>query len=143
MYLQSFNMWRDCFYERSTYSKNTDFWIRAQEGLKIPVWITVGFQQRDRQDSQKLNNDDFYRFPVTSTQYVFWTEKNLDSAILLNSDDDDSSQGYGQNIEAFRVLTKDDIFQPYIYLIVILYHLINVTILDILYTFSIYDIRKT
>ena len=32
---------------------------------------------------------------------------------MLNYDDDDYSQGYGQIIEAFRVLTKDDILKPY------------------------------
>ena len=37
-----------------------------------------------------------------------------ESAILLNYDDDDYSQGYGQIKEAFKALTKDDILQPYI-----------------------------
>ena len=42
------------------------------------------------------------------------TEKNPDAAILLNYDDDDYSQGYHQIEEVFKVLTKDDILQPYI-----------------------------
>ena len=33
---------------------------------------------------------------------------------LLKNDDVDSSQGYGQTEEAFKILTKDDILQPYI-----------------------------
>ena len=36
------------------------FWpfeLRTQEGIKIPIWTIVGFQQRDRQNSQHLNND--------------------------------------------------------------------------------------
>ena len=44
----------------------------------------------------------------------YWNRKNPDSSILLNYDDDDYNQGYGQIKEAFRALTKDDILQPYI-----------------------------
>ena len=52
--------------------------------------------------------------PVTSAQCIIGTEKYPDSAILLNYDDDDYSQGYGQIKEAFRALTKDNILQSYI-----------------------------
>ena len=41
----------------------------------------------------------------------YWNTKNPDSAILLNYDDDDYSQGYGQIKEAFRAPTNDDILQ--------------------------------
>ena len=41
-------------------------------------------------------------------------KKNPDNATLLNYDDDDYCQGYGQIKEAFRALTKDNILQPYI-----------------------------
>ena len=36
------------------------FELGTQEGINVPIWNIVGFQQRDRQDSQKLNNDKFY-----------------------------------------------------------------------------------
>ena len=52
--------------------------------------------------------------PVTSAQCIIGTEKNPDSAISLNYDDDDHSQGYGQIKEAFKALTKENILQPYI-----------------------------
>ena len=51
---------------------------------------------------------------MISAQFVIGTERYPDSAILLNYEDDDYSQGYGQIKEAFRALTKDDILQPYI-----------------------------
>ena len=41
-------------------------------------------------------------------------QKHPDSAILLNYNDDDYSQGYSQIKEALRALTKDDILEPYI-----------------------------
>ena len=53
---------------------------------------------------------------MISAEVVIGTERYPDTAILLNDDDDDDddSQRYGQRKEAFRVLTKDDILQPYI-----------------------------
>ena len=61
-----------------------------------------------------MNNDTFCRLLVTSAQCIIGTEKYPDSGILLNYNDDDYSQGYGQIKEAFKALTKDDILQPYI-----------------------------
>ena len=106
--------------ERSVFMKEVNtpnFWtfeLGTQEGINIPIWIFVVFQQNDRQHDQNLNNDTFVRLPVISAQVVIGTERYPDSSILLNYDDDDYSQGYGQIKEAFRALTKDDILQPYI-----------------------------
>ena len=80
----------------------------------MPIWIYVAFQQSYRQHDQNLNTDIFYRMPVTSCQCIIGTEKYPDSGILLNYNDDDYSQRYGQKKEAFRAHTKDDILQPYI-----------------------------
>ena len=106
--------------ERSVFMKEVNtqnFWtfeLGTQEGINIPTWIFVAFQQNDRQHDQILNNDTFVRLPVISAQVVIGTERYPDSAILLNYEDDDYRQGYGQIKEAFRALTKDDILQPYI-----------------------------
>ena len=106
--------------ERSVFMKEVNtqnFWtfeLGTQEDINIPTWIFVVFQQNDRQHDQNLNNDTFVRLPVISAQVVIGTERYPDSGILLNYDDDDYSQGYGQIKEAFRSLTKDDILKPYI-----------------------------
>ena len=106
--------------ERSVVMKEVNtqnFWtfeLGTQEGINIPTWIFVAFQQNDRQHDQNLNNDTFVRLPVISAQVVIGTERYPDSVILLNYDDDDYSQGYGLIKEAFRPLTKDDILKPYI-----------------------------
>ena len=106
--------------ERSVFMKEVNtqnFWtfeLGTQEGINIPTWIFVAFQQNDRQHDQNLNNDTFVRLPVISAQVVIGTERYPDSGILLNYDDDDYSQGYGQIKEAFKALTKDDILLPYI-----------------------------
>ena len=81
--------------------------------MNVPIWIIVDFRQKDRQDSQNLNNDTFHRPPVTSAQCIIGTKRYPDSAILLNYDDDDYCQGYGQIKEAFRALTKNGILQPW------------------------------
>ena len=106
--------------ERSVFMKEVNtqnFWtfeLGTQEGINIPTWIFVAFQQNDRQHDQNLNNDTFVRLPVTSAQVAIGTERYPDSGILLNYDDDDYSQGYGQIKDAFKALTKDDILLPYI-----------------------------
>ena len=106
--------------ERSVFMKEVNtqnvwtFELGTQEGINIPTWIFVAFQQNDRQHDQNLNNDTFNRLPVIFAQVVIGTERYPDSAILLNYDDDDYSQGYGLIKGAFRALTKDDILLPYI-----------------------------
>ena len=106
--------------ERSVFMKEVNtqnFWtfeLGTQEGVNVPIWVFVAFQQHDRQHDQTLNNDTFYRMPVSSCQCIIGTEKYPDSATFLNYDDDDYCQGYGQIKETFRALTKDNILQPYI-----------------------------
>ena len=106
--------------ERSVFTKEVNtqnFWkfeLGTQEGINVPIWVFVVFQQMDRQSDQSLKNDTFIRLPVISAQVVIGTEKYPDTAILLNYNDNDYSQGYRRIEEAFKTLTKDDILQPYI-----------------------------
>ena len=98
--------------QRSVFMKEVNtqiFWtfeLGTQEGINIPIWICVFFQQNDRQHYQKRNNGTFCRLPVTSAQSFIGTERYPDSAILLNHDDDDYSQGYGQIQASFKPLDK-------------------------------------
>ena len=106
--------------ERSVFMKEVNtqnFWtfeLGVQENINVPIWIFVAFQQMGRQNDQNLNNDTFYRMPLTSAQYIIGTEKYPENAILLIYDNDDYSQGYGQIKEALKALTNDNILQPYI-----------------------------
>ena len=80
-----------------------NFWffeLDTQEGLNVLIWIIVGSQQRERQDSQNPKMI-FFRPPVTSAQYHISTEKCPYSVSLLNYNGDDYSQGYGQIKEVF------------------------------------------
>ena len=106
--------------ERSVFMKEVNtqnvwtFELGTQEGINIPMYIFVAFQQNDRQHDQNLNNDTFVRLPVISAQVIIGTERYRDAANILNYDDDNYSQAYGLIKETFRALTKDDILQPYI-----------------------------
>ena len=104
------------FVERSVLLKEANnqnlvkFELCTHESMNVPILIVTRCQQRDRQDSQYLNNDTFCRLPVTSCQCKIDTERYRNSGgILLNNDNDDYSQGYSQIKEAFRALTKVDI----------------------------------
>ena len=133
------------YVERSVFMKevnNQNLWnfeLGSHENMNVPIWIIVGFQQRDRQDSQNLNNDTFCRLPVVSAQCIIGTEKYPDAGILLNYDNDDYSQGYHQIKEAFRALTKDDILPPYISEAD--FRTSNVAANDIGYDLYVFDIR--
>ena len=61
------------------------FELEAQEGLNILLGIYVGFQQQDSQGSQNLNNDIFYRAPVTSAQCDISMEKKSCFCYFNNS----------------------------------------------------------
>ena len=88
--------------------------LGTQEGINVPIWIFIVFQQNDRQHDQNLNNDTFDRMPIVSAQCIIGNEKYPDVGIILNYDDDEFSQGYHQIKEAFRAPTHDDLLQPYI-----------------------------
>ena len=132
------------YVERSVFMKevnNQNVWnfeLGSHENMNVPIWIIIGFQQRNRQDSQNPNNDTFCRLPVVSAQCIIGTEKYPDAGILLNYDDD-YSQGYHQIKEAFRALTKDDILQPYISEAD--FRTSNVAVNDIGYNLYVFDIR--
>ena len=71
------------YIERSVFMKEVNtqnhwnFELGTQEGIKVPIWIIIEMQQQDRQNSQKENNDTFYRPPVTSAQCIIGTKKIL------------------------------------------------------------------
>ena len=51
------------------------FEIGTHEVINVHIWIVVGFKQKERQDSQKICKDTFFRLSVTSAQCIIGTEK--------------------------------------------------------------------
>ena len=133
------------YVERSVFMKevnNQNIWnfeLGSQENLIVPIWIIIGFQQHDRQDSQILNNYTFCRLPVVGAQCVIGTEKYPYAGIIFNFDDDDYSQNYHQINEAFKALTKDDILHPFISEEG--FRTSNVRAADVGYNLYVFDIR--
>ena len=88
------------YVERSVFMKEVNdqklwnFDLGSEENMKVPIYIIKAFQQQDRHDSQKFNNDNFCRLPVVSAQCIIGTENYPDAGILLIYDDDDYAQGY-------------------------------------------------
>ena len=118
-----------------------NFWtfeLGNQKGMNVPLFLFVVFQKRNRQDSQNLNNDTFYRPPVTVAQCNIGSERYPDNSIILNYDDDDNSERYAQIKETFRALTRDDILQLYISYH---YYRSNIDGNDIGYSLYVFDIR--
>ena len=89
-----------------------NFELGSQESTNVRKWIIIGFQPRDRQDSQTLITDTFCSLPVTSAECIIGTKNYPDAAIILNNDDNDLTQGYARIEEIFRALTKVDNLQP-------------------------------
>ena len=118
-----------------------NFELCSQEGMNVPIWIAIGFEQRAVQNSQNLKTDNFCRLSVVSAQCVIATGNYADASMLSNYDDDDDdySQAYSQIKEAFRVLAKDDIIQPYMSEDDFRYS--NVRVLDVGYILYVFHIR--
>ena len=63
----------------------------SREKMIVPIWVFIGFQQQERQDSQNMNNDTFCRLPVISCQCSIGMVKYPNCIILLYYDDDEFS----------------------------------------------------
>ena len=69
------------YVERSFFMKevnNQNVWnfeLGSQENMNVRIWIIIGFQQQNRQDSQNLKSDTICRLPVVSAQCIIGTEK--------------------------------------------------------------------
>ena len=49
--------------------------LGSQESRDVPIWSIIGFQQRNRQDSNALNIDTFCTQSVVSEPCIIGTEK--------------------------------------------------------------------
>ena len=65
---------RSVFMKEVKYQKLCTFESSSQESMNVPILIIVGFQQRDKQDSQDKNNDTFCRLPAVSAQLIIGME---------------------------------------------------------------------
>ena len=70
------------FIKRSSYMKvvtnenNWTFALGVGDGIDIPIYVTVGFIQRDQFNQQHQNNDTFHRPSVVNAQCIIGSENS-------------------------------------------------------------------
>ena len=75
------------YIKRSSYIKDVtteNFWsfeLGVGNGVDVPIYIKVGFMQRNQFNQQHQNNDTFYRPSVGNDQAIIGSEKFPDAAI--------------------------------------------------------------
>ena len=108
------------YIKRSSYMKdvttenNWTFELGVGDGIDIPIYLVVGFIQRDQFNQQHQNSDTFYRPSVVNAQCIFGSEKFPDAGISCNYAIDKYSQAYAEFVSCFGHLAKDNILPPYI-----------------------------
>ena len=105
---------------RSSYMKDVtaeNNWfleLGVGNGIDIPIYIVVGFMQRDQFNQQHQNIDTFYRPSVVNAQCIIGSEKIPDAGINCDYAIEKYTQAYGEVVSCFRHLSKDNFLQPYI-----------------------------
>ena len=104
--------------KRTTYmkdvktEKNWTFELGVGDSIDLPIFIILGFMQRDQFNQQHQNNNTFHRPSVVSAQTIIGREnfpgRNCSYVI------DKFSQAYGGIASCFRHLAEDNILQSYI-----------------------------
>ena len=108
------------YIKRSSYMKDVtdeNYWIfelGVGDGFDIPIYVVVGFMQRDQFNQQHQNNDTFCRPSVVNGQGFIGSEKIPDAGTNCNYAIDKFSQAYAEVVPCFRHLAKDIILLPYI-----------------------------
>ena len=107
------------YIKRSSYMKDViteNFWIfelGVADGIDTPIYVIVGFMQKDQFIRQHQYNDTFYRPSVVYAQCIIGGEKFPDSKINCIYLFDEYSQAYGEIVSCLRHLAEDILIQPY------------------------------
>ena len=94
--------------------KNWTFELGVGDGIDIPLYVIVGFMQRDQFNQQHQNNDSFYTPSVVNAHCNIGIEKIPDAGRTCGYAIDKYSQAYGETVSCFRQLANDRILKPYI-----------------------------
>ena len=77
-----------------TTENNWTFELGIGDGVNVPIYVMVGFMQRDQFDQQLQKNDTFYRPSAVNAQYIIGSQKFQDAGIYCNYAIDKYSQAY-------------------------------------------------
>ena len=104
---------RSSFMKDVTAENNWTFVLGVGDGIVIPIYVIVGFMQRDQFNQQHQNKDTFYRPNVVNSQCFIRSEKLPNAGIYCIYAIDRYSQAYGEIVFCFRHLAKDNFLQAY------------------------------
>ena len=79
-----------------------------------PIFVTVGFQARNKIDSQTHDNATFDRLPISSGVCKIGSEKNPDDGIECDYDRDKYDQAYSESENLYQVKSETKLLNPFI-----------------------------
>ena len=97
-----------------TTENNCVFRLGVGDGIDIPIYVIVGFMQKDQFNQQHQKNETFCGPNIVNAQCIIRREKFPDAGKNCNYAIDKYSQAYGEIVSCFRHLAKDNILQTYI-----------------------------
>ena len=96
-----------------TSENNWSFELGVGDSVDMPIYVIVGFMQRDQFNQQHQNNDTIYRPSVVKAQCIVGSEKFPDTGRNCNFAIEKFLQEKGEIVSCFRHLAEDNILQPY------------------------------
>ena len=100
--------------EDVTTENNWTFELGVGDGNDIPIYVKVGFAQRDQFNQQHQNNGAICRPSVVNAQCIIGSEIFPDAGINCKYAFDKYSQAYDKIVSCFRYLAGNNILQIYI-----------------------------
>ena len=91
-----------------------NFDLRVGDGIDLPIFVIVGFMQRDQLNQQHQSNDTFCRRSVINAQWIIGSKNFPDAGKNCEYAVDKNSQAYREVVSCFRHLAKYNILQKYI-----------------------------
>ena len=80
----------------------------------IPTFVNVGFQARNKIDSQTHDNAVFDQFPISNAVCKVGSEKYPDDGIEYDYDRDKYDQAYGEIENVYQLTSETNILNPFI-----------------------------
>ena len=106
------------YIERVVFRKDTNinwtFELGNSDTVSCPIFVIVGFQARNKIDSQIHNNATFDRLPISNAVCKIGSEKYPDDGIECDYDHDNYDQAYGEIENFYHLKSETNLLNPFI-----------------------------